>query len=214
MCDTVEKLLDSLRSNFANRSLYYAALTNSINPISFNDLAEILQDVPTPATCTTRPRNAITNLVNRGALTQSAYVDGQLYEGTIDELQSDDSITAETTVEYFVQSTDAGKALLEAMQPATQIDRLLTDNPEFAREFLATIALCASGVEKSRIETYFKDDPEALRPDKRTGLPTVSVSYFTSSLEDAGALIWKDGIWKATEAGLKTLARWNWSTNE
>lgn len=204
---TLEALRLSMRDNSANRIYYRAALEGARTTVDFDDLAEILRSTPAPATCQVDSRNAITNLINKGGLVQSIFVDDAPYEGTYADLMEDETIPEDALVSYYVDITPEGEALLEETSPASSIASLLASKPDRAASLIAVLDLCAAtdeGARKSLIEAYFKDHPEQLA----TAKPAVrlSPSYFTCALEDAGALVWNDGAWVATQEGKAALA--------
>lgn len=204
--NALEGLRQSVRENSANANYYQAALRRTYEPIAFDDLADNLALVSVPATCTTAPRVAIANLVRKGALEQFAEVDGVRYTGTAEELANDEYIDAEADVRFFVQRTEVGGVLLAEIDPVARTEALLVEKAEFREGFLAVLRLCGQeGAFKEAIGATLRSLDNALRIDGRTGLAGLSVSYYTTSLEDVGALAWANGVWKATRAGMQVL---------
>lgn len=212
---STEALRRALHDNSANRVYYLTALEHSATPMGFAELADILARTPAPATCTVAPKNAITNLVNHGALELSATVDGQPYKGGVEQLQADENLPEGADIRYWVTRTEAGEHLLSEEGAGSRTMRLLEDKPGFADALVSVLELCMrGGAPKSDIEERLKADPDALRIDARTGLPGVSAAFYTTNLEDAGALVWAGGVWKATRAGELALAAWKRQASE
>lgn len=209
--DALAALRESVRCNPANISYYRAALEGAADPIDYDDLADIVAATPAPATCALRPKNAISNLVDKGGLKQTITVDGQEYEGTYDDLMNDETIDPDAMVAYLVSITDPGRALLEEIEPKGRIEALFKDKPQYAEGFVAVLDLCAgaeAGVAKDDIRRMLAGSADLLRVDQRTGIPTLSTAFYTTNLEDAGALAWRDGAWCITDAGREALAKW------
>lgn len=107
-------------------------------------------------------------------------------------------------VAYAYITTDAGRAVVEQLDPRQRIRGLLDSMPEHAGAFAQILELCTVLRAYTEIERLFGDldeDDEDLSTirsvyDRDTPHPSV----FVSNLERAGALVWDDG-WRCTEEG-------------
>lgn len=213
--DELAELRRSVRNNPASRSYYYAALAHAECAVEFDQLAAVVARTPAPATCTVHPKNAVTNLVNKGALEQTITVNGEPYAGSYEDLLHDESIRETDEVTYWVQRSEKGTRLLDELNPRTRAEELLLENPDFAAAYAAVMELCVGeGVSKTRVEALLRADPQALRIDERTGLETIAPVFYLTNLEDRGALEWSGGLWKTTEAGAAALAKWSEQASE
>lgn len=134
-------------------------------------------------------------LQRRGALAVTVLVDGEPYEGTLHDLQADDSVPPDATIEQVVATTPQGAALLEAHSSCRLLDALFEQQPGFVGGFKAVLAMCEGEGKTTR---EIQEDLRALGElpcDPRTGVEQVHASFFTGALEHAGALEWKGGRW-------------------
>lgn len=147
----------------------------------------------------------IATLIKRGALERRIAVDGFTYEGTLNDLQSDDSIEADSSIEYFVQSTDAGMEFAGSFGESTSVSALFSEFPQHVDGFTEVIRACDVPEGKTT-----KDIQEALIAaglvGPGSGSPSdLHASYFTSKLERFGALVWRQKRWHATQEGIAAL---------
>lgn len=194
-----------VRTNPASKKLYVAALEAmkaSEGEMDRKSLAASLDGVPVPATCTQTSQQIISSLASNGALEEMIYVDGERYEGTLDELREDETIPEDAVVEHRVAVTEAGLMALEHFAPSREIALLFEEKPQHSHAFKKVLKACSCPEGKSgkEVETLFKGDDEALKPSERTGLPTVYPAFFTGELERVGAVEW-NGAWRTTEEG-------------
>lgn len=206
---TAARFVGLIAANPAFRQPYRAALIAADGSIERERLAAAIACAPAPATFIQTPQDAITTCVGAGVLDQTLLVDGEPYDGTLEDLQADDAIDDAAEISYRVSLTDAGRRALAALAPENLLRRLMEDKPQHAAAFLKVLAVCApdGGAPKAAIESALVAD-DSLKIDQRTQVPTVYPAYFTSALEDAGALRWNTATtcWEATEAGRAALA--------
>lgn len=135
------------------------------------------------------------------------YVDGEQYEGTLDELRNDESMADDVVVTYGFAITDEGRDVARTLAPEGRLAALFeadeAENPVYRR--ILTLADQPEGAAKADLEkTLFA---EGLIPvDERTGLPAIFPSYYIDNLERAGGLVWESS-WKTTEEGRRFQSR-------
>lgn len=147
------------------------------------------------------PAAVIDTLVRRGLISQQSYVNGEPYEGTLEDMQLDESVPDDATAEVRVAVTEAGRALAAAYDPARTLAALFGERPRYAEVFSAVLAACASdtGASREAVEAVV----EAAAPVADNG-KKVYPQYFLDALECAGGIVW-DGAWRTTEAGRAAL---------
>ena len=130
-------------------------------------------------------------------------MDGEPYEGTLEDLQLDENVPDDTTAESRLAITDAGRALLDAYAPEHTLQALLAEKPRYRETFLAALRACASepGASRADLERAIDAQP-ALSAD---GAQRVYPQYFIDALETAGGIAWT-GAWRATDAGKAVVA--------
>lgn len=142
------------------------------------------------------PATVIDVLVRHGFLAQQAFVDGQPYAGTLEDMQLDESVPDDACAEELISLTGEGRALVAAYDPEATLAALYEDCPRHASIFDAVLAACAAeeGASREALEATI----EGLAPKGADG-KKVYPQYFLDALETAGALVW-DGSWRATDA--------------
>ena len=140
-------------------------------------------------------------LERRGALQRTVLVNGEPYEGTMRDVQEDESIEPDAQVECVLRTTPEGVAVMEAHAPDRQVAALFAEHPGFVGGFKAVLAMCEG---EGRKTSEIQEDLRALGVfpcNPRTGEELVHASFFTGALEKCGALEWKGGRWVTTAAG-------------
>lgn len=152
------------------------------------------------------PATIIDVLERAGSLEVSTFVDGEPYEGALEDLQMDETVPDDAAIETRVQVTDAGRALAEAYRPDRTLAALMADRPQYHDIFCAVLSAAASGAGASRmdLEAAINAYP-AVKPDAQSGQTKVYPQYFIDALETAGGIAW-DGAWRTTEVGRAILA--------
>lgn len=147
------------------------------------------------------PSACIDTLVRNNALRQQVFINGQEYGGTLEDAQTDESVSDDAEIEVKLGITEAGEGLLADYNPATTLQALFAEKPNYKEIFIAAIQACnsASGCGLPALEEAIKQFPQ-LQPNAETGQTSVYPQYFIDALETAGGIVW-DGSWRATEAG-------------
>jgi hypothetical protein len=116
----------------------------------------------------------------------------------LSEDEVDDLVTS-----FAYITTEAGAAVSEALDPRARIADLLQTEPERVGTFAEILKFCETSRTYGEIETLLVDaglgwsgvesDEDAVHP-----------SYFVSTLERVGGVVWKDG-WLLTDEGREIL---------
>lgn len=148
------------------------------------------------------PAAVIDTLVRHGFIAQQSYVNGEPYEGTLEDMQLDESVPDDAVAEVRLAVTEAGRSLASSYDPASTLAALFGERPRYADVFSAILnaASAADGASREAIEVIV----EAAAPTAADG-KKVYPQYFLDALECAGGITW-DGAWRTTDAGRAPLA--------
>ena len=148
------------------------------------------------------PAAVIDTLVRHGFLSQQSYVNGEPYEGTLEDMQLDESVPDDAVAEVRLAVTEVGRALAAAYDPASTLASLFGERPRYADVFSAILdaASADEGASREAIEAIV----EAAAPTAAHG-KKVYPQYFLDALACAGGIAW-DGAWRTTDAGRATTA--------
>lgn len=148
------------------------------------------------------PAAVIDTLVRHGLIAQQSYMNGEPYEGTLEDMQLDESVPDDATAEVRLAVTEAGRALAAAYDPASTLAALFGERPRYADVFSAILraASADAGASREAIEAIV----EAAAPTAADG-KKVYPQYFLDALECAGGIAW-DGAWRTTDAGRAAIA--------
>lgn len=148
------------------------------------------------------PAAVIDTLVRHGFLSQQAFVNGEPYEGTLEDMQLDESVPDDAVAEVRLAVTEAGRSLASSYDPASTLAALFGERPRYADVFSAILSACAAeaGATREAVEAIV----EAAAPTAADG-KKVYPQYFLDALECAGGIVW-GGAWRTTDAGRAVLA--------
>ena len=143
------------------------------------------------------PAAVIDTLVRHGLIAQQSYVNGEPYEGTLEDMQLDESVPDDAVAEVRLVVTEVGRALAAVYDPASTLASLFGERPRYADVFSAILdaASADEGASREAIEAIV----EAAAPTAADG-KKVYPQYFLDALECAGGIAW-DGAWRTTDAG-------------
>ena len=98
-------------------------------------------------------------------------------------------------------TTEAGATVLAEDDPAARIERLFAKEPEFLPVYKRILLMADTdeGTSMGLMSVAVDTDP-AVADNRR-----FYVQHFVESLERAGAFVWTDGAWRATDAGRAAL---------
>ena len=203
----VARALEFFENSPAYRNLYLAALEHCRERTTEADALAFVDGLKHSASQIRSAGSLVESLVSIGLLGQTILVDGEPYAGTLRELQFDDDIPEDASVEIFEQTTDLGIAMCERLDEVYSVATLAAAHPERLRAFLLVLEACShpEGRSTSELEGVLRE-ADALEIEERTGLPGVYPSYFTGELERVGALEWNGKKWVTTEKGSAALA--------
>ena len=193
--------------NSAYVPLYRAALSACAQPLTADEAAAAIDAARSGASQIQSAASILETLVRNAGLEMSITVDGEPYEGTMRDLQADESIAADAQVTQTYHATEAGRAVLQATSPQSRIQALIEQNADFTLGFHIVLERSDTpdGVSTRDLQAALRE-AGALPKDTFTGMETVHASYFTGALENAGALEWKGGRWHTTDAGREAVA--------
>lgn len=149
------------------------------------------------------PGAIIDVLVRGGHMAACSFVNGEPYEGTLEDMQLDESVPDDAVAEVRLSLTDEGRALRTAYEPERTVADLLESRPQYDEVFRSVVASCATeaGATLPALEALIAAFPVTGGTEKTKVYP----QYFIDALETAGAITW-DGAWRATAAGRSLLA--------
>lgn len=152
------------------------------------------------------PASIMEVLVKAKAVDEEITVDGEPYNGTLEDIQLDMSVDEDADVVSRIEVTELGEQILSDYAPKNTLTALFGDKPEYADVFHAALVACdeADGCSLPTLESAIEQLPQ-LQPDPETHQTKVYPQYFIDALETAGAICW-DGAWKLTETGREALA--------
>ncbi len=152
------------------------------------------------------PSNIMEILISAGALDESVIVDGEPYEGTLEDIQLDLSISEDAEVLAGIRVTELGEQILADYAPEQTISNLFQEKPTYGDVFKVALKACQDpkGCSLPDLEAALMTMPQ-LQPDPQTHQTKVYPQFFIDALETAGAIEWR-GAWRITSAGEQALA--------
>jgi hypothetical protein len=134
-------------------------------------------------------------------LAEVVVIDGEVYDGTLEDVQLDASVPDDADCYTYIEITDAGVDALAEYDPAHTLSVLLEDHPQYEQVFRAALQACAADGGATRADVEAVIQPLiTTKEDAEAGNQSVYPQFFIDSLETAGGIVW-DGGWKITEAG-------------
>ena len=149
------------------------------------------------------PATVIEILVRNGALVEQLTVDGQPYDGTLEDIQRDESIPLEADVADSISLTEAGRDLAASIDPDFTMRQLLAARPHYREVFARVLNVCAAdaGATRQAVEEAVEAQGNVMSPEGKRVYP----QFFMDALETAGGIEW-DGAWRTTDAGCRAIA--------
>ncbi|WP_080803232.1 hypothetical protein [Arabiibacter massiliensis] len=150
----------------------------------------------------------VSALVNCGALARTVLVDGEPYDGSVEDFQQDDGIPEGAEALFLLQTTSVGEGAAARVAESLSLESIIASCPHRAPAFQLVLALCAGAAGKttSALQDALKRE-NMLETDPARGIDGLHASYFTGALEHIGALAWNGGTWITSEKGLAILDR-------
>lgn len=149
------------------------------------------------------PAAMVDILVRNGMLEEQMLVNGEPYEGTVEDIQLDPEVDEASVVESSLFITEEGCRLLDEYAARNTLNGLFANKPQYLPVFKAALAACSDseGCDRTGLERAIN----AVLPESNgEGGRKVYAQYFIDALETAGGIEWS-GVWRATEAGLESL---------
>lgn len=152
------------------------------------------------------PASIMDVLINGKAVFEELTVDGEPYDGTLEDIQLDLSVDEDAEVVSRIAVTDLGEQILTDYEPERTLAALFEEKPQYEDVFKVALKECTAenGCSRAVLEEVLEAMPQ-LQPDPETHQTKVYAQYFIDALETAGAISW-DGAWRLTGAGRKALA--------
>lgn len=152
------------------------------------------------------PASIMDVLISGKAIEERLTVDGEPYEGTLEDIQLDFAVDEDADVVSSIAVTKLGERILAEYAPEHTLAALFDEKPQYEDVFKAALEACdaANGCSRVALEDAL-ESMEQLQPDPETHQTKVYAQYFIDALETAGAIRW-DGVWRLTDAGQKALA--------
>lgn len=145
-------------------------------------------------------------LVRNDALSEQVYVDGEPYDGTLEDAQTDAAVADDAVAESRIAITSIGRELLDAYAADKTLRDLIAGKPHYLKVYTTILETCnaEAGASRTDLEQAVSALP-ALQPDTETQRTRVYPQYFIDALESAGGIVWQ-GAWHTTDAGKALIA--------
>lgn len=154
------------------------------------------------------PATVVDILIRNEAVSEQTRVNGEPYEGTRQDIQTDNTISSDAQIEQLLTITPAGKEILEEYSGDKKLRELLAEKPHYAPVYYRMMEMCdtENGCSRALLEEELDRMPQ-LAPNPETGKKNIYPQYFIDSLETAGGITWRDS-WYTTDEG-RALAHLN-----
>jgi hypothetical protein len=150
-------------------------------------------------------------LVRGGALIEQIYVNDEPYSGTLQQLQTDASVTESASILQILQITKRGLQILDSYSASNTLRELLQNDIDNSSVYHSMLVACSSqvGVSLSELEQLIDKaicenqqlDSQISQSQTANNAQTrIYPQYFIDSLEKSGGIYW-NGNWKTTDAG-------------
>lgn len=149
---------------------------------------------------TQTPTTVVDVLLRNEALKERIFVDGEIYKGSLQDIQLDADIAEDAAVEQYISLSETGAEILDEYAGDKKLHQLFAEKPEYVEVFMKALEVCNSeeGSALPTLESELNVLPQ-LAADQH-GVQQIYPQYFIDSLETAGAITWQ-GSWHTTEAG-------------
>lgn len=191
--------------NPAYGPVFTAAIDACKTRISEAIAAALIESAKTAPNQTQSGAALVATLVNCGGLNRIITVNGEEYAGTMEEMQNDETLPDNITVEYFVESTPAGFDAVAAYEDSISLKTLFAERPQYVPGYTMVLTLCAEPEGKTTNQLQEALLAAGVLKPGVLGQQELHTSYFTSKLETSGALVWDRTCWRTTPKGLAAL---------
>lgn len=185
----------------ANQGLYAAALEYCKEKVPEREAVDYVESQKSSVSQIQSGESMIAVLIRRGGLERILMVDGEVYEGTLQDLQEDDSIDDDAEIESFVITTEAGVQVAQAFRVQNSLEALFGEFPQFVPGYTEVLKQCQDPEGKTTNELQEALIAAGIIGPGNTQAQVIHASYFTSKLERYGALVWDRKRWHITPKG-------------
>ena len=187
--------------NPAYSNLYAKAILSAAERQPEEELCNRIESMKTAANQTQDAAAILATLIRRDAITRTITVNGEPYDGTIEDLQKDETLPDRIDVEFFVEATEIGTFAAKAYEESTALAVLFAEKPQYERGFRLVLEACTDPDGKSTADLQsLLADAGVVRNDI-VGAQELHASYFTGTLESYDALVWDRKRWRTTPKG-------------
>lgn len=146
------------------------------------------------------PTTIVDILLRNGALTETIIVNGEPYDGSLEDIQMDTEIEDDAVIEQYLSLADIGSELLVEYGGDKKLRELFASKPQYTDVFTKILEACVTpeGCSRAELEQIIDAMPQ-LAPDER-GQKNIYPQYFIDSLETVDGIVWQ-GSWHTTETG-------------
>lgn len=188
--------------NPAYGDVYAAAIEACDSQIGEAAAVEAVEAAKTSHAQTQSGQAILATLIRRGGIERTIIVDGEPYEGTLQDLQADETLGDDIEIEFFVEATDAGIDSAMAYRDSKSLENLFVQLPEHRDGFIEAIKACSASQGAATDDVQQALIQAGIIQPGIASAQVIHASYFTSKLERYGALVWEGKRWHATEKGL------------
>lgn len=169
---------------------------------SRKDLEKAVEVALENVTVKQSPSTIVDILLRNGGLDEQILLNGAPYEGSMEDLQTDEQVDDDAEVERTIYITASGSALLSEYNSGVRLQCLLSQHPEHREIYLKLLRTCMSpeGCSRSSLETLLSTEA-TLQRDKPSGAMDIYPQYFLDTLEEVDGIYWQSSAWKTTETG-------------
>lgn len=185
----------------ANEVLYAGALEHCVNRVPERDAADYVDSIRDKIQQIQDGESIVSVLIRRGGLDRIIVVDGEEYEGTLEDLQADDSVPDDAEIESYVQTTEAGRAVSDSFRASNSMQALFAQAPQHVQGFKEVLRQCLDSEGRTTAELQQELIDAGIIGPGNSQAQVIHASYFTSKLERFGALAWRGKRWHTTEKG-------------
>lgn len=204
-------VVDCVCNHPRHRELLYKALVYCGRERSEAQAEESIAAQPEFAEALQEPRVLLRGLVRCGGLSltevdvEGVPLDDERRARLRAERNLTDEQLADLVAERRLSTTPAGRAAAALLAPSRRIAACCSAVPERENAFLAVLQFCETPRTLAQVKAFVDQN---LSADLAIDVPghRLEATYFIDRLDEAGALVWKDHAWVATEDGKRYLS--------
>lgn len=200
--ERTRELLSQMRPH---RATLLGVLAACDQPVATAAMQDVVERISGRKFSVYTPSNFCTMLEVAGAL-ERVTADGEPYDTeaiapAVVAVDGQEFWQPTTPAPVYWHTTEAGATVLAEDDPTARIERLFAKEPEFLPVYKRILLMADTdeGTSMGLMSVAVDTDP-AVADNRR-----FYVQHFVESLERAGAFVWADGAWRATDAGRAAL---------